>query len=189
MRVDSIVNQIFQSVTYILSASESQDVWLVDCGDVDRLDQSLHVVGVLLTHTHFDHIYGLNDLVKRNSDVKVFTNAYGKAALQNPRLNLSHYHPEMSDFVMDRPENVVEIGDGSVIDVLGCEVRVKSVPGHDGSCLAFILEDKLFTGDAYMPGKRVVTNLPRCDKGLALSSEQILKTLSGEYQVMPGHAE
>ena len=189
MRVDSIVNQVFQSVTYILSDSEREDVWLVDCGDVDRLDRSLRVAGVLLTHTHFDHIYGLNDLLKRNPDVKVFTNAYGKAALQNPRLNLSHYYPAMSDFVIDRSENIVEVGDESVIDVLGSEVHVKSVPGHDNSCLAFIIDDKLFTGDAYIPGKKVVTNLPRCNKDQALSSEQELKVLSEVYKVMPGHAD
>ena len=75
MLVDSIVNRIFQSVTYVLSDSERKDVWLVDCGDVDQLNQSFHVSGVLLTHTHFDHIYGLNDLLERNPDMKIFTSS------------------------------------------------------------------------------------------------------------------
>jgi len=188
IHVSRIVNSVFQSITYILSV-EKDDIWLVDCGDVEKIGLDLNVTGVLLTHTHFDHIYGLNDLLGRNPDMKIFTNAYGKLALQNPRLNLSHYYPAMSDFVIDRSESVVEVGDESVLDVLGSEVHVKSVPGHDNSCLAFIIEDKLFTGDAYIPGKRVVTNLPRCNKDQALSSEQELKALSKVYQVMPGHSE
>ena len=189
MNVHPIVNHVFSSVTYVLYSSCNESVWLVDCGDVEALDASVPVEGVLLTHTHFDHIYGLNNLLDRNPDVKIYTNAYGRMALQNPRLNLSHYYPDIPDFVLDNPESIVEIGEESIVDVLGYDACVKSVPGHDGSCLAFIIEDHLFTGDAYIPGKRVVTNLPRCNKEQALSSEQELKAMSSLYLVMPGHMD
>ena len=33
LKVDHIVNSIFNSITWILSDSDSDHVWLVDCGD------------------------------------------------------------------------------------------------------------------------------------------------------------
>ena len=189
MIVHSIINSVFTSVTYILSSQERNSIWLVDCGDVEALDASVPVEGVLLTHTHFDHVYGLNNLLERNPGLKIYTNAYGRMALQNPRLNLSHYYPDIPDFVLDSTRSIVEIGKDSIVDVLRCNAYVKSFPGHDDSCLAFIIENKLFTGDAYIPGKRVVTNLPRCNKDQALSSEKELKAMSSLYQVMPGQID
>lgn len=66
MQVTKIVNDIFKSNTYILEDDSSASVWLVDCGDTDNMIPLLHskqIDGVLLTHAHFDHIYGLNKLL------------------------------------------------------------------------------------------------------------------------------
>jgi len=95
IQVDYIVNHIFNSRTYILSNIASNDVWLVDCGDFAKvLDiiRGKHVIGVLLTHTHSDHIYGLSDLLKTFPDVLIYTNDYGYGALVSPKLNISKYH-------------------------------------------------------------------------------------------------
>ena len=91
LHVDYITNSIFNSRTYILSDG-SDKVWLVDCGDVflndndddnDNLGRLMdsRVEGVLLTHAHFDHIYGLPSLLERFPDVAIYTNEWGKAAL------------------------------------------------------------------------------------------------------------
>ncbi len=37
LKVDYITNRIFNSRTYILSKERSDEVWLVDCGDTDRV--------------------------------------------------------------------------------------------------------------------------------------------------------
>ena len=64
MQIIQIVNSLFQSNTYILSIGESIGVWLVDMGDIRPIlkwmsdNGKKDVIGVLLTHTHFDHIYG-----------------------------------------------------------------------------------------------------------------------------------
>ena len=86
-----ITNSIFNSRTYILS-DDSDKVWLVDCGDVEPLLSivgSRKVEGVLLTHAHFDHIYGLPSLLERFPDVLIYTNEWGKRALADAKLNMS----------------------------------------------------------------------------------------------------
>lgn len=67
LKVSQIVNSVFSSRTYILSSDAGNEFWLVDCEDVSPLMEtfsslssgSFVVKGVLLTHAHFDHIYGL----------------------------------------------------------------------------------------------------------------------------------
>ena len=188
MNVRSIINSVFTSVTYVLSDPGQDEVWLVDCGDVEELDPSVPVTGVLLTHTHFDHIYGINALLKRCPDVKVYTNSFGQKALSNPRWNLSHYYAEIPDFIIEKPENIVVIDELSEIEVLGHPVTIKPVPGHDESCLAFIVDGKLFTGDAYIPGEKIIMNFPKSNKELALESLAYLQGISDQYVLFPGHS-
>jgi len=138
LRVSYIVNSVFSSRTYVLSREDCFDVWLVDCGDVERLPEDVRVAGVLLTHAHFDHIYGLNRLVERFPEVRAV---------------------------------------------------VHETPGHHPSCLCFKVDGRLFTGDAYIPGCKVVTNLPEGDKVLAAASEQRIRAMveKGGLVVCAGH--
>ena len=187
MEVQSIINSVFTSVTYCLSEPGFDGIWLVDCGDVEKLDPSVPVAGVLLTHTHFDHIYGLNSLLKRCPDVKIITNDYGKEALLKPRRNLSHYSADVPDFILDKPENVITTEEETDLKVFEYPLSVTPVPGHDPSCLIFIIDGKLFTGDAYIPGQKVVTGFPQCDKVLAQRSYEFIEGIRHSYELYPGH--
>ena len=186
---DYIVNRIFNSITYILPTGNEKDCWLVDCGDVEKvIEQGWNVLGVLLTHAHCDHIYGLNKLMEAFPEALVYTNAEGKESLMNPRWNFSHYHENVEDFVLAHPENVRVIEEECIIDLGGMQVAVFFVPGHEPSCLAFRIEDVLYTGDAYIPGVKVVTTFPRSNRQQAAESLARLQQLeSSGLTVMPGH--
>ena len=115
LTVDFITNKVLHSRTYILCKENSNCVWLVDYGDTDRVLEKVGdkiVEGVLLTHTHSDHIYGLEELIKRYPSVKVYTNAEGVEALKSPKLNLSHYHSKYPDISIDTPNNVCVLKEG-----------------------------------------------------------------------------
>lgn len=76
--VSHIVNSIFSSRTYILSEEGNTEFWLVDCGDIPPIVDLLSFIGgrpfglkgVLLTHAHYDHIYGLPQLMELFPQVK-----------------------------------------------------------------------------------------------------------------------
>lgn len=181
-KVYYITNSIFNSRTYILS-DDSDKVWLVDCGDVEPLltvVSNKKVEGTLLTHAHFDHIYGLPSLLERFPDMAIYTNEWGKRALADAKLNMSLYHdsPVRVDCLNVR---VVKEGD----KVFGFDVY--ETLGHNPSCLCYANSEMIFTGDAYIHGCKVVTNLPNCDKALAhFSVERILKLAEGKT-VFSGH--
>ena len=60
-------------------------------------------------------------------------------------------------------------------------------PGHNPGCLTMVMGDKIFTGDAYIPGVGANTRLPMADKELAkISLDRILKLAEGKT-VLSGH--
>lgn len=155
-KVEYITNSIFNSRTYILLEEGSDKVWLVDCGDVEP------------------------SLLEKFPDVVICTNEWGKGALADDRLNMSHCH-ESPVRVDCSNVQVVKEGD----NVFGFDVY--ETPGHNPSCLCFANRDLIFTGDAYIPGCKVVMNFPHSNKALAQSSvERILRMAEGK-KVFPGH--
>ena len=97
MKVERIINTIYASNTYILYDPRYDEVWLVDAGDTNLVIEwiekySKTLKGVFLTHTHFDHIYGLNTLYQHYPDIRVFTSPEGAEGLYSEKWNFSKYH-------------------------------------------------------------------------------------------------
>ena len=190
--MEFIVNSVLNSITYIIPVGNQKDCWLVDCGDIDKIvEQGWHVRGVLLTHSHFDHIYGLNRLMVINPDALVYTNEAGKEGLLNPKWNFSRYHDEVEDFIFMHPENIRIINrEGLLAIEEDLTVEVLFTPGHEPSCITYKSDNCLFTGDSYIPGAKTITNFPRSVKSISEESEKRLKALeSYGYEIKAGHIE
>ena len=182
-------NSFFTTSVYLLSDDTNNDVVMVDCGFCKEVLQSLEpqqkVVGVLLTHTHIDHIYGLNDLVEAFPVVKIYTNDFGIAALKNVRLNLSIYN----DLPFELEEgNTVSLEAVTELQLLGETIEIIPTPGHDPSCLTYKVGRCLFTGDSYIPGLKLVANFPKANKPQAIENELRLKRMEEDgYKILAGH--
>lgn len=188
--IEYIVNSIFNSITYIIPVGSQKDCYLVDCGDVEKvIKQGWLVRGVLLTHAHFDHIYGLNKLIEKFPDALVYTNADGQKGLQNPKWNFSYYHDKVENFVFCKSENVRVFESCGVYEFdKDIKVEVLFTPGHDLSCITYKISNCLYTGDAYIPGIKVVTTFPRSNKQVAKESlERLQKLECLGLKIMPGH--
>ena len=157
---------------------------LIDIGDYSPLYTSLTTV--LLTHCHYDHIYGLNRVIELNPQVRIYTNESGREMLLNARKNLSFYHE--SPFVVSNPSRIVTVKDGEEIPI-GEELTAKAffTPGHNPSCITWLIGDCLFTGDAYIPGLKTVTNLPGGNKQQAEESIALIKRFAIGRTIYPGH--
>lgn len=191
-KVLQFVNKFFHSNTYILYLEDKPEVWLVDCGDVAPLIQwcdehGKSIKGVFLTHTHFDHIYGLNDLLFYIPYVKVYTSSNGIQSLASPRYNLSLFHEKSFEYAGD----VNTLEEGCSIDLYpNIFLTAFSTPGHDWSCLAFHVDDYLFTGDSYIPGVKLVANFPKSNREQAKESLCKILELSKKCSILcPGHGE
>lgn len=191
MKVETIVNSLYASTSNIIVLPNSRDAWLVDCGDAEQIVRfvdrnNLILKGVMLTHGHFDHMYGLNRLAEYDRDLKVLTNDAGKEMIINSRKNLSFYNNMPVSF--DYPDMIETVGDKEKVELgAGIEAEVIFTPGHNPSCISWIVGDIIFTGDSYIPGLKTVTNLPKSNKSDALKSERLILSLAEGRTIIPGH--
>lgn len=189
IKVHQIINSIFESNTFILTY-ENQ-CWVIDIGDTDKISKYIsdkyELKGVLLTHSHFDHIYGINDFYKKFPDCKIYTSEYGETALKDAKKNLSFYHEQAIEYLED---NVQILKEGDKIELFhNICIEVLETPGHCPSCLTYYTDNYIFTGDSYIPNLKVVTNLPKGNKIQAQESLERIKELAKNRIICPGHGE
>jgi hydroxyacylglutathione hydrolase len=192
VKVIQFINTIFDSNSYIIYSDEYELCWLVDCGDAQPLLDWIYsnnktLAGIFITHTHTDHIYGLNDVVASFPECIIYVSNKGKEGLYSETLNLSAYH-DKGNFVY-KYENVITIKEGDSIPLYK-DVCVKAMetPGHDWSCLCYSIDEVFFTGDSFIPNKRVVTTFPKSNKQLAMQSiDRIINTFKDATIIYPGH--
>lgn len=192
MKVYRQTNSFYKSNSYILY-NNSENAFIIDCGDADKLLSWLKrnnkiLSGIILTHTHFDHIYGLNNFLRVYKNIKVYTSEFGKDALFDTKKNFSHYHEE--NFKFDG-SNIEILKDGDSVSLWDdIKLFVIETKGHDKSCLTYSVDNYLFTGDSYIPGVKVITSLPNSNKEEATRSEKlILSLITDNTFLCPGHGE
>lgn len=184
MNLHQVVNALFNSVSYVIEADGP--LYVIDPGETLisewPCDDRKCVGAVLLTHAHFDHIGGLNVVLERNPGAVVYTNAAGAEMLTNPKRNMSRYH-EGSDFVLAYPERVRIVKDGDSVGPF----RAIFTPGHNPSCVTWVGEEVVFSGDSLIPGIKTVTNLPGGNRAQAEQSEALIRGLAEGKRLLPGH--
>lgn len=195
LEVVRFVNSRFTSNTYIIAHPEHENVWVVDPGDTDAVFEWMKthsktvISGILLTHAHFDHIYGMNEIITRYPECVIYiANEYGKEALSNPKTNGSKYTDEGS-LVVD--ENATVLFFNETLQLWeGVEMRTFNTPGHSDDSQCFIVDGMLFTGDTLIKDVRTVTKLKGGSVEKLDESMKMFAGLKGNgFKVMPGHGE
>ena len=186
MNISQHINSIFNSNTYLIKDKSYDYCWLIDIGDTDYLiDNSLNINGIFLTHSHFDHIYGINKIIEKFPNCTIYTSKSGNEALYSDKLNLSKYHESPLIF---NGNNVKIINENDKIEIFpNISLEVIETPGHCPSCLTYYTDKYIFTGDSYIPGINLVTNLPKGNKIQAQESLEKIKELAKNRIICPGH--
>lgn len=171
-----IENEWLHSNTYILSIEGSEDVWLVDCGNYDKIDDWMHknkkrLKGILVTHSHHDHIYGIPQVLDMYPDIRIYiSHNEGREFMRDTKLNMSRYTETDVSIISDR---FVEIADGNTIDLWsGISANTLETPGHTPDCLCYEICNYLFTGDAFIPYVKLTARSKGGNKGLLIESAE-----------------
>lgn len=186
MSTRQVINSLYNSCSYVISRDHTS--WIVDCGDVDRILPNLdgRLCGVLLTHAHFDHIYGLNHLLTLFPDVLIYAHEAAAKALLDDKLNLSRYID--MPMTLNSPENIRVVEDGESVRLFDdVDALAVFTPGHNPGSVTWVVDDMVFTGDSYIPGLKTVTNMPQSNKAQAIESEALILRLAEHRTILPGH--
>ena len=153
----------------------------------DYLSEKDFVVDlILLTHGHFDHIGGVEEL-KELTGAKVGCYEKEIAICQDPHLNLSNYYGMNLGITPD-----VTYKDGDIIEAADLSCKLIATPGHTsgGCCYYFEDADILISGDTLFEESVGRTDFPTSSTSeLVRSVTERLFVLPDETYVYPGHGE
>lgn len=141
---------------------------------------------ILLTHGHFDHIGGVDEL-RNLSGAKVGCYEKEQALCKDPYLNLSNDYGMHLSVTPD-----IFYKDNDVINAAGLSCKLLATPGHtSGSCCFYFEEDDiLISGDTLFEESVGRTDFPTSSTGeLIRSVKERLFVLPDETVVYPGHGE
>ncbi len=176
---------------YIILDEESKETMVIDpAGDVDKIEELIHILEgklkyIYLTHCHGDHILGVADL-KNRCGGKILIHREDAEGLNDKNINLSG--------VIDIPEIELEadsrVDDNDLIHLGNLEFKVIHTPGHTkgGTSLYCQKEKCLFSGDTLFRGTWGRTDLPTSSREDIMDSiVNKLMILPDETIVYPGH--
>lgn len=149
----------------------------------------LKPVCIMLTHAHFDHIYGVAELA-RTYGIKIYMDERERQTVEsvNPYMCNAFRLPMPEQF---KWEPVTFTGENNpTIKVGSLEFEVISTPGHSpgGVCYLECNEKVLFSGDTLFAGAIGRTDHPCGDYDLLIKGIfENLMCLDGDITVFPGH--
>lgn len=192
IKVEQYVVGAVQTNCYFAINEETREVLIVDPGASAKSlteiieKEKLNPVGILLTHGHFDHAAGAEELAG-NFGIKVYAQEQEKETLENPELNLSIWGGSGTAYHAD-----VFLKDEQEIDLAGFHIRVLHTPGHTvgGCCYYFSYQNVLFSGDTLFAQSVGRTDFPKGSSSeLIRSIQKKLMVLPDETTVYTGHSD
>ena len=165
---------LLQNFIYLIGSLETRECAVVDPGwDVKKIldtaaQDEMRITKVLVTHTHFDHINGVEEIVKA-TDAEVFV-----------------HKKEISQLPVSAG-SVTEVEGGHEIPLGAVTLSLLHTPGHTPGSVCFRVADKLVAGDTLFIGGCGRCDLPGGDPELMYKSLSRLKMLDEQLQLYPGH--
>lgn len=190
LKIGKIVIGSVQTNCYFLYQENKKKILVVDPADKGEYlynaftERGFEVAAILLTHGHFDHIWGCNKL-RELAGVPVFAWEEEKDLCESAKLNVSEDVGRPYTVVVDR-----YLKDGEKMTVEGMEFTVIGTPGHTkGSCCYYFEKDGiLISGDTLFEGSVGRDDLPTGNGKMLLQSlKNKLMPLPDETKVFPGH--
>lgn len=192
IKIGRLMLGIAQTNCYFVYREGSNDVIFFDPADKgDYIYETLkekgfQVQGILLTHGHFDHIWGTNKL-RELSGAPIYAYEEEKVVCEDAVTNVSDQ--------VGRPYTVIPdryLQDGEEITISDMTCKVIATPGHTiGSC-CYYFEDAgiLIAGDTLFAESVGRTDLATGSmSAIVRSIKEKLFVLPDETKVYPGHGE
>jgi len=163
-----------QNFVYLIGSLETREAMVVDPGwDVPKIletaaQDEMKITRVLATHTHFDHINGIPEVVKA-TDARVLV------------------HKKEAEVLPIEKSNIVEVEGGHEFEMGPFKLSLLHTPGHTPGSVCLQVADRLMTGDTLFLGGCGRCDLPGGDPELLYKSLTRLRQLDDRLVLYTGH--
>lgn len=198
MQVFRHVNSIFASNTYILTNRKSNSIYIVDPGsDADAVlgwlnIHNFKIEGILLTHAHHDHIYGVNDLLNIFPNSKLFVTQNMIGNLTSSKNNISAYMERPFTLNNEYTKNIEILEENCDLYLWNdLQVFILLTPGHTEDSITFQIDKYIFSGDALIPGAKIVYRKKTGGDYMTgkVSVNKIYNKFAEHHILLPGHGK
>ena len=179
-----------QTNCYLLTGEDLGRGVIVDPGmnpgPLLRAVETMEIEAILLTHAHFDHMGGVDE-VRKLKGCPVYLHPLESEWLGNAKLNGSLMWEEVSPPLTTEPAEY-ELAQGQTLTLIGHSFKVYHTPGHSPGSVSFLNGNDLFSGDVLFKQGVGRTDLPGGrERDLIDSLRLKLYKLDDTVKVYPGH--
>ncbi|MEK8132202.1 MBL fold metallo-hydrolase [Paenibacillus filicis] len=151
-----------QTNAYLLTVPGEKKAVVIDPGmnpgPLMKRVADLEVEAILLTHAHFDHMGGVDELRKAKG-CPVYLHDAEADWLTDPKRNGSARWPEIGALITTDPAEFA-LDDRQQLKLLGRTFQVMHTPGHSPGSVSFLHGNLLFGGDVLFRMSVGRTDLP-----------------------------
>ncbi|MNH78655.1 putative metallo-hydrolase [compost metagenome] len=190
LRIESFSLGPLQTNAYLIRGEDDNKAIIIDPGmnpaALVRRIENLEIEAILLTHAHFDHIGGVDE-IRKAKNCPVYLHPLEAEWLINAKLNGSMRWTEVTDPITTNPAEF-DLAEGQKLTLVGHEFTVYHTPGHSPGSVSFLSGDDLFSGDVLFKMSVGRTDLPGGrERDLYDSIKGKLFRMPDEVKVYPGH--
>ncbi len=128
----------------------------------------MKVIGGLITHTHFDHCNGVEELLEKTKS-KIYV------------------HKNEASFLKGMTSDIEKVDSGYKLSVGDLEITFLHTPGHTPGSQCFLAESRLVSGDTLFINACGRCDLPGGDPAQMYESLVRLAKLDDRTILLPGH--
>ncbi|MEA2734170.1 MAG: hydroxyacylglutathione hydrolase, partial [Humisphaera sp.] len=178
---------------YLIGDADSKQAVIFDAPDntlgplLDlAVERGLDVMGLWLTHGHFDHIADHLEVTKRFPRARVLIHKLDEPKLESPNSAMFELPFEIAPRSAD-----AHVEDGQVLTLGKFRVEVIHTPGHaPGHVMYYFPDEKILVGgDLVIGGSVGRTDLPDSDHAALEQSIRRVMQLPPDTRLLPGHGD
>ncbi len=192
IKIGRIPLGMYQTNCYFVYDDQLKEAVIFDPADSGEYiykaltDKGFSIAAIVLTHGHFDHIFGVKKL-KQLSGCKVYAYEAEEKLLMDMNLNVS---ASVGRPVVVEPD--VLLRDNEQFEAGGITFTTLSTPGHTAGSACYYVEAAgfLVAGDTLFAGSIGRSDLPTGSGNTLIKSvEERIFVLPDDTKVYPGHGE